>query len=46
VRQGFYWWEIDLSWYALRGLAALGLIWDLKSLPAGLREEGRVSDSA
>jgi len=30
TRQGFFWWEVDLTYYALRGLAALGVVWDLK----------------
>jgi len=34
VRQGFYWWEVDITYYLLRGLAAVGLIWDLKPVPA------------
>jgi stearoyl-CoA desaturase (delta-9 desaturase) len=42
ARQGFYWWEIDLSLYALRTLALLGLVWDLKGLPPGVREQGRL----
>lgn len=29
VRQGFYWWEIDITYYVLRALAAVGLVWDL-----------------
>lgn len=33
ARQGFRWWEIDLTWYGLRLLAALGLISGLKPLP-------------
>ena len=33
ARQGFYWWEIDLTYYGLRLLAALGIIWDLKEVP-------------
>lgn len=37
ARQGFYWWEIDLTYYGLRTLAALGLIWDLKTVPAAVR---------
>ncbi len=37
ARQGFRWWEIDLTYYGLRLLAALGLIRDLKPVPAGLR---------
>lgn len=34
TRQGFYWWEIDLTYYALKLLSWTGLIWDLKPVPA------------
>ena len=34
ARQGFRWWEIDLTWYALKVLALLGLVHDLKPVPA------------
>ena len=34
ARQGFRWWEIDGTYYVLKGLAALGLVWDLKEPPA------------
>ena len=37
ARQGFAWWEVDLTWYLLRGMAALGLVWDLKAMPAAMR---------
>jgi stearoyl-CoA desaturase (delta-9 desaturase) len=33
ARQGFFWWEIDITYYLLRGLAAVGLIYDLKEVP-------------
>ncbi|HEX6174956.1 MAG TPA: acyl-CoA desaturase [Candidatus Binatia bacterium] len=33
TRQGFYWWEIDLTYYGLKFLAAVGLIWDLRPVP-------------
>ena len=36
ARQGFYWWEIDLTYYGLRVLAALGIIWDLKEVSAAM----------
>jgi len=32
-RLGFYWWEIDLAYYVLRALGALGVVWDLKQPP-------------
>ena len=30
ARQGERWWEIDITWYGLKLLAALGVIWDLR----------------
>jgi stearoyl-CoA desaturase (delta-9 desaturase) len=33
ARQGFFWWEVDLAYYGLRGLEAVGLIWDVKRPP-------------
>ena len=33
ARQGFFWWEIDITYYVLKGLAAVGLIWDLREPP-------------
>ena len=41
ARQGFRWWEIDLTWYGLRLLAALGLVWDLKPVPAWVARRAR-----
>ena len=37
ARQGFYWWEIDLTYYGLRLLAACGLVWDLRTVPPQIR---------
>jgi stearoyl-CoA desaturase (delta-9 desaturase) len=51
VRQGFFWWEIDVTYYVLRGLAALGIVWDLR-LPTeaivdgGSRRIGRLKEAA
>jgi stearoyl-CoA desaturase (delta-9 desaturase) len=41
ARQGFRWWEIDLSWYGLRVLAALGLVHGLKPVPAWVLARAR-----
>ncbi len=43
ARQGFYWWEIDLTYYGLKILSALGLIWDLRKVPAEVLSDNRVS---
>ena len=32
-RQGFYWWEIDISHYLLKALCWLGIVWDLRVPP-------------
>jgi stearoyl-CoA desaturase (delta-9 desaturase) len=43
ARQGFRWWEIDLTYYILRMLSWLGLVWDLKTPPEEvLRNEQRL----
>jgi stearoyl-CoA desaturase (delta-9 desaturase) len=39
ARQGFYWWEFDLTYYALRALAAVGLVWDLHGVPDHIRDQ-------
>ncbi|NBB80195.1 MAG: acyl-CoA desaturase [Verrucomicrobia bacterium] len=39
ARQGMYWWELDLSYWLLRMLEKLGLIWDLKVYPKKIYEE-------
>jgi stearoyl-CoA desaturase (delta-9 desaturase) len=41
ARQGFYSWQVDITYYGLRSLEALGLIWDLKRPPASVLVEGR-----
>jgi stearoyl-CoA desaturase (delta-9 desaturase) len=43
ARQGFRWWEIDPTYYILRGLAVLGIVWDIKRPPeAVIRNEQRL----
>jgi stearoyl-CoA desaturase (Delta-9 desaturase) len=44
ARQGFRWWEVDLTYYVLRALAGCGVVWDLKPAPAQLRRSGRRAD--
>jgi stearoyl-CoA desaturase (delta-9 desaturase) len=41
ARQGFRWWEVDITWYGLRLLAALGLVHDLKPIPAWVLAKAR-----
>ncbi len=37
-RQGFYWWEIDISHYVLKVLSWMGLVWDLRTPPQRVYE--------
>jgi stearoyl-CoA desaturase (delta-9 desaturase) len=38
-RQGFYWWEIDLTHYGLTALSWLRLVWDLREPPKSVYVE-------
>jgi len=38
VRQGFYWWEFDITFYMLKVMSLFGVIWDLKPVPAAVRK--------
>ena len=39
TRQGFYWWEIDPTYYGLKLLSWTGLIWGLRPVPAAIYQE-------
>ncbi len=39
TRQGFFWWEIDVTWYVLVVMSWLGLIRDLRPVPAQVKYE-------
>jgi len=30
ARQGFYWWEVDVTYYVLKVFSWLGIVWDLR----------------
>ena len=45
-RQGFYWWEIDITHYILKSLSWLGLVWDLRVPPARIYDEARSNAAA
>lgn len=47
VRQGFRWWQIDITYYLLVLLSWIGLVWDLKPVPRHLRvSPGRPVDAS
>jgi len=41
ANQGFYWYEIDLTYYILKVLSWVGLVWDIRKPPEKVLEEGR-----
>jgi len=46
TRNGFYWWEIDPTYYGLKILSWTGLIWGLKAVPESVLEEGARAEHA
>jgi stearoyl-CoA desaturase (delta-9 desaturase) len=42
TNQGFFWWEIDATYYILRLFQAVGLVWDIHVPPAHVRDSNRV----
>ena len=39
TRNGFYWWEIDITYYGLKALSWTRFIWGLKPVPKSIMEE-------
>jgi stearoyl-CoA desaturase (Delta-9 desaturase) len=33
ANQGFFWWEIDVSYYVLKAFEKVGLVWDVRKAP-------------
>jgi len=46
ARQGFYWWEFDVTYYALRVLAAVRIVKDLKVPSTRVKASNRIADGA
>jgi stearoyl-CoA desaturase (delta-9 desaturase) len=43
ARNGFYWWEFDLTWYVIGMMSLVGLAWDLQPVPERIYEEARAT---
>jgi stearoyl-CoA desaturase (delta-9 desaturase) len=39
ARNGFFWWELDITYYTLKLLSFVGLIWDLRPVPKHLLDD-------
>jgi stearoyl-CoA desaturase (delta-9 desaturase) len=42
TRQGFEWWQLDITYLVLRGLAAVGIVWDLREPTEALKQANRL----
>ena len=42
ANQGFFWWEIDATYYILKVLSWVGLVWDLHTPPKHVLESNLV----
>ncbi len=45
ARQGFKWWEVDVSYYILRTLKVLGVVWDVREPTEKAKGMKRVADA-
>lgn len=43
-RNGFYWYEIDVTYYVIKMMSWVGLVWDIREVPEHVLEEGRRRD--
>ncbi len=41
ARQGFRWWQIDMTYYVIRVFSWLGIVHDIRPVPAAVRAEAR-----
>jgi stearoyl-CoA desaturase (delta-9 desaturase) len=46
ARQGFYWWEIDITYYTLKVLSWFRLVRELRRVPERILAEGHALDEA
>jgi stearoyl-CoA desaturase (delta-9 desaturase) len=40
ANMGFFWWEVDISYYTLRLLSRFGMVWDMKTPPPRILHAG------
>ncbi len=45
TNQGFFWYEIDITFYALKALSKVGIVWDLRKPPLEILESKRIAKS-
>lgn len=43
TRQGFYWWEFDPTYYILKMLSWVGIVWNIREVPENLLNSNKIS---
>jgi stearoyl-CoA desaturase (delta-9 desaturase) len=46
ANQGWFWWEIDISYYVLKILALAGIVWDLRLPPPHIKARTLAAEAA
>jgi stearoyl-CoA desaturase (delta-9 desaturase) len=46
ARNGFFWWEYDVTYYGLKALSFVGLVWDLHGVPDHIRANAPAPEPA
>ena len=46
TKQGFKWWEIDITYYLLKGLQFCGIVWDIRPVPAWVLDAQHTSETS
>jgi stearoyl-CoA desaturase (delta-9 desaturase) len=44
ANQGFFWWEVDASYYVLKALEKLGLVWAVRGVPAHIKRKNLLAE--
>jgi stearoyl-CoA desaturase (delta-9 desaturase) len=45
TRQGFFWWEIDPTYYITKMLSFVGLVWDVQEVPHHIKHSKNVKEA-
>ena len=45
ARQGFFWWEFDPSFYIIKTLSFVGIVWDVKPVPNHIKYSKNLEDA-
>jgi stearoyl-CoA desaturase (delta-9 desaturase) len=46
ARQGFFWWEVDITYYILKMLSWCGIVWNLRGVPDKMLHSNLEKDAA